>query len=161
MLKLVLPAAGLLLLVACSTEGKVTPLLTGAQAPLPAAATWAVTVQGCPESNQCEELRTALTGRLVGSGLAARVAPPGQPADLSLDVQITQLRTVSTTARVLIGTFAGRNSVVGTETLRDRAGNTLRSFQVEAASAAHPISGETTVYDAYREFAANSIAALR
>ncbi len=162
MLKPALSVTGLaLLLAACSTEGRVTPLLTGAAAPLPIAATWALSVQGCPEPNQCEDLRTALAGHLVGAGLAAHIVPPGQPADLSLDVRVTQMRTVSTTARVILGTFAGRNAVVGTDTLRDRTGTVLRSFEVEGNSAAHPISGQTTLLDAYRTFATETVTALR
>ncbi|WP_428486520.1 DUF4410 domain-containing protein [Rhodopila sp.] len=162
MLKPTLSVVGLaLLLAACSTEGKVTPLLTGAAAPLPNAATWALSVQGCPQPDQCEELLTALAGHLVGAGLAARIALPGQPADLSLDVRVTRIRTVSTTARVVLGTVAGRNVVVGTDTLRDSTGAVLRAFEVEGDSAAHPFSGQTTLLDADREFATETVAALR
>ncbi len=162
MLKPALPVAGLaLLLAACSTEGKVTPLLSGAPAPLPTASTWTVSVEGCPEPSQCEELRTALAGHLVGAGLASSIVPPGQPGVLSLDVRVTRMRTVSTTERVLFGTLAGRNTVVGTNTLHDSSGAVLRSFEVDAESAAHPLSGETTLLDAYRQFATETVSSLR
>lgn len=154
-------AALALLLNACSTEGKVTPLQTGATVPIPATSIWALLVHGCPEPNQCEELRTALAGHLVGAGLAASIAPPGQPADLLLDVQVTRMRTVSGTARVIFGMFAGRNVVVATDTLHDHTGTMLRSFEVEGDSAAQPLSEETTLLDAYRQLATDTVTALR
>ena len=127
----------------------------------PAAAIWTLSVHGCRKAEQYEELRTALAGHLVGAGLAASVAPPGQPGDLSLDVQVTRMRTVSPTARAIIGTFAGRNAVVSRETLHDRTGAVLRSFEAEGDPAAHPLSGETTLVDAYRQFASKTVTALR
>ena len=162
MSKPALSAAGLvILLAACSAEGSVKPLLAGAAAPLPAAAIWTLSVHGCPKPEQCEKLRTALVGHLVGAGLAASVAPPGQPGELSLDVQVTRMRTVSPTARVILGTLAGRNAVVGMETLHDRTGAVLRSFEAKGDSASHPLSGETTLVDAYRQFATETVTALR
>lgn len=161
MRKPMLSAATLLFLATCSSQGKVTPLLTGAPAPLPAAAVWALSVQGCPEPKQCDDLRTALVGHLVGAGLASSIVPAGQPAELTLDVQVTRVRTVSSVERIIAGSFAGRNVVVATQNLRDRAGTVLRSFEAEGESAAHPISGETTLLDADREFAAQTVTALR
>ena len=151
---------GLLLLGACSTEGKVTPL-TSSAAPVPVASLWSLSVQGCPEASQCEDLRTSLAGHLVGAGLAARIAPPGEPADMSLDVQVSRVRSVSGTERVLFGVLAGRNEVDATETLHDRRGDVLHSFKVESASASHPISGEASLSDAYRQFATDTVSALR
>jgi len=163
MLKTPAPLAGLalLLLAACSTEGKMTSLTTGTTAPLPAAATWGLAVEGCPESGQCEELRAVLVSHLVGAGLATRIMAAGQPADLVLDVHVTRIRTVSGAARVFLGTIAGRNVVVSTDTLRDQNGAVLRSFEIEGDSAAHPLSGETSLNDAYREFATQTVTALR
>jgi hypothetical protein len=162
-LKISTPLAGLalLLLAACSTEGKMTPLTAGASAPLPAAATWSLAVEGCPESSQCEELRDTLVSHLISAGLATRVMPAGQPVDFVLDVHVTRMRTVSVAARIILGTLAGRNVVVSTDTLRDQNGAVLRSFEIEGDSAAHPLSGETSLADAYREFATETVTALR
>lgn len=154
-------AAVLLLLAGCSSEATVKPLLSGAAVPLPPPGTWALSVDGCPEPKQCDDLRTAIVGHLVGAGLAARIAPPGQAGDLLLDVHVTRVRSVSTVSRAIIGTFAGRNVVAGTDTLRDPAGTVLRSVEIEAESAAHPLSGETTLLDAERTFATETVTALR
>ncbi len=150
-----------LLLAACSSEATVKPLLSGAAAPLPPPGTWALSVDGCPEPKQCDELRTALVGHLIGAGLAARIAPPGQAGDLLLDVHVTRIRSVSPVSRAILGTMAGRNVVVGTDILRDPTGAVLRSVEIEAESAAHPLSGETTLLDADRTFATETVTALR
>jgi hypothetical protein len=159
MTKLAMPIAGLLVLAACSTEGKVTPLANSA-VPLPAASTWALSVRGCPETSQCEEIRTSLADRLIGTGLAERIVAAGRPADLSLDVLVNQVRTVSGVERVFLGVIAGRNEVASTDTLRDRTGAVLRSFRVESASASHPLSGESGLSDSYRRFATETVSAL-
>lgn len=153
-------AASLLLLAACSTEGRVTPLTSGGGS-LPTGASWALAVRGCPQQSQCDDLRTAVAGRLVGAGMAERIVGAGQTADLSLDVQVTRVRTVSGAERVFLGTLAGRNEVASTDVLRDRTGAVLRSFQVESASASHPFSGESGLSDAYRQFATDTVSALR
>ena len=57
--------------------------------------------------------------------------------------------------------MAGRNSLTSTDTLRDRRGTVLRTFKVESASAAHPFSGESGLSDAYRQFANDTVSALR
>ena len=160
-----LGAATLLLAGAgCSSVGTVTPISGGSGAAIPTASTWALTVRGCPEPAQCEELRSAVASRLVGSGLAERVVGPGQAAGIGLDVQVTRIRAVPGGVRVAFGAMAGRNAVTGTETLTDlrgRAPTTLRSFTVDAASASHPFSGESSLSDAYRQFASDTVAALR
>jgi hypothetical protein len=159
-MKLAVCIAGLLILAACSTEGTVTPL-TGGAVPLPTASTWALSVRGCPEASECEDLRTSLAGRVIGAGLAERVVAPGQPADRSLDVLVTRVRTVSGVERVFLSVLAGRNEVASTDSLRDRTGAVLRSFKVESASASHPLSGESGLADAYRQFATDTVSALR
>ena len=130
-------------------------------APLPRVASWALSVQGCTEAIQCEELRSSLAGRLVGAGLAERIVAAGQPADLALDVRVSRIRAVSGAARVFGGVLAGRNEVAASETVRDRNGAVLRSFNVESASASHPFSGQSGLADAYRQFAADTVSALR
>ena len=78
-----------------------------------------------------------------------------------LDVEVTNIRTVSGAERVFFGAMAGRNEVASTDTVRDRTGAVLRSFTVQSASAAHPFSGQSGLPDAYRQFAADTISALR
>lgn len=158
-----LAVAVLLAVAGCSTVGTVTPI-SGSGAAIPSASAWSLTIRGCPEPAQCEELRSAVASRLIGSGLAERVVGPGQSAQLGLDVQVSNVRAVPGAVRVLFGTMAGRNSVtaVGTVTdLRGPARTTLRSFTIESASASHPFSGESSVGDAYRQFATDTVAALR
>ena len=152
---------GLLLLGACSTEGTVTPLLSGSAAPVAKASTWALDVHGCQEVRECEDVRTSLVGRLIGASLAERVVPGGERADLTLDVHVDRVRSVSGTERILFGALAGRNSIASTDTLRDRSGAILRSFKVESASAAHPFSGESGMSDAYRQYSSDTVSALR
>jgi len=154
-----LAALALLPLAACSTEGMVTGA-TGA-APLPRAAAWLVTAQGCEDASLCETIRLAVAQQVLGAGLAERMAVAGQPADRALDIQVTQVRAVSGAARVMLGAMAGRNVVAATNTVRAPDGTTLRSFKVESASAAHPLSGETSMTDAVRQFAADTTSGLR
>ncbi len=158
MLKWPLPTTGFLL-AACSTEGKVTALTGGT--PLPAARTWALGVQGCGQASQCEDIRSSLVGRLVGAGMAERVVTGNQPHDVTLEVRIERTRTVSGAERVFFGALAGRNEVVSTDRLLDRSGTVLWSFKVESASTAHPFSGESGASDAYRQFATDTVSALR
>ena len=152
--------AALLWLAACSTEGRVTPS-TGAATPLPPASSWGLTVHGCRDLAQCEDIRTALAGRMIGAALTERIVPGGQQADLMLDVNVTNVRTVSGAERVFFGAMAGRNEVASDDVVRDRTGAVLRSFKVESASAAHPFSGESGLPDAYRQFASDTVSALR
>lgn len=158
--------AGVLLtgLAACTTVGTVTPLGGSAGVPVPAASVWSVAVRGCEAPARCEELRSAVASRLIGAGLAERVAGPGQPAEMSLDLHVSNLRAVPGAVRVLFGTMAGRSSVTATGTVQSLRGGvpvTLRSFNVESASASHPFSGESGVGDAYRQFASDVVGALR
>ena len=151
-------------LAACSTMGTVTPLAGSTNAPLPAASTWSVAVRGCEVPSRCEQLRSAVASRLIGAGLAERVVTPGQRADMNLELQVTNMRVVHGALRVAFGAFAGRNAVTATGTVQDVRGRTpvtLRNFQVEAASASHPFSGEDGVQDAYRQFAEDVVRALR
>ena len=130
----------LLGLGACSTEGKITPLTTTAT-PIPAAGTWSLSVRGCERPAECEELRGTISSRLVGASLAERIVANGQTAQLDLAVDVSRVRTVSGTERVLFGVLAGRNEVAGLVTLQDlrtSSPGTLRSFRVEAGSASHP-----------------------
>ncbi len=149
----------LLPIAACSTEGKVTPLLTGAA--LPASPTWAVGVHGCEKPGDCDTLRSEVAGRLIGAGIADRIVNPGVPAPLALDVNVSRTRTVSVAERVLFGAMAGRNEVGATATVTNASGAVLRSYQVESGSAAHPFSGESRQSDAQKRFAADVVSGLR
>ena len=149
-----------LLLAGCSTEGRVTPVSGGAGA-LPRASSWALSVHGCEDAPDCQEIRTAVAGRMVGDGMAERIVSAGQPADLTLDISVTNVRAVPGAVRVLFGAMAGRNEVASDDVVRDRNNAVLRSFKVESASAAHPFSGESNLSDAYRQFASDTVSALR
>jgi hypothetical protein len=149
----------LLALAACSTEGKVTPILSSGTA-LPAGSVWSVRVTGC-QSTECMDIRSSVVARLMGAGLLTTVTASGQPAPLDLTIEVTNMRTVSTTERILFGAMAGRNEVDATVTLKDDRGATLRAFQVHSGSAAHPFSGESGQQDAYRQFGNDVVAGLR
>ncbi len=148
-----------LLLAACSTEGKVTQLATSA-APTPQGGPWSIAVRGCNEAAACDDLRAAIVGRLMATGMVERIVPPGSPAT-ALEVDVSRTRTVSGAERVFFGALAGRNEVGATATLRDVRGATLRSYAVESGSAAHPFSGESGRGDAYTRFASDVVAGLR
>ena len=159
-----LAAVALVGMAACSTEGKVTPLTSGALAPIPTASVWSLTVKGCERPNDCEDLRSAVAGRLVGANLAERIVAAGQPAQLGLTIDVTRIRTVSGAERVIFGALAGRNEVAATATLQDLRRPTqgvLRSFKAESGSAAHPFSGESNLQDAYRQFSNDVVSGLR
>jgi hypothetical protein len=159
-----LATAALLSLGACSTEGRVTPLTSAGAVPVLAAGTWSLNVRGCERSADCEDLRSAVAGRLVGANLAERIVAAGQPAQLGLTVDVSRVRTVSGAERVFFGALAGRNEVIATATLQDLRGTTqsaLRSFKVESVSAAHPFSGESGIQDAYRQFSSDLVLGLR
>jgi len=157
-------AIALLGVTACSTEGRVTPLISGNAEPMPVAATWSLTVRGCERTIDCDDLRSTIAGRLVGANLAEKIVAGGQTAQLGLTVEINRIRTVSGVERVLFGALAGRNEVVATAILQEYRGatpNTLRSFKVESGSAAHPFSGESGLQDAYRQFATDVVSGIR
>ena len=158
-------AAALLLgMAACSTEGRITPLISSSVTPVPTAAVWSLAVRGCERPAECEELRSAIASRLVGANLAERIVAAGQPAQLGLAIDVNRIRTVSGTERVLFGALAGRNEVTATATLQDLRGPTqgvLRSFRAESGSAAHPFSGESGLQDAYRQFSNDIVSGLR
>ena len=152
----------LILLSACATEGKVVQL-SGGQ-PIPRASVMSLAVTGCEKVVDCEEIRSAVAGRLIGANLAERIVAPGQPADLALAIQVTNTRTVSGAERVFFGAMAGRNTVASTDTVHSLRGGApvlLRTFKVESGSAAHPFSGESGQSDAFRRFAADTVDALR
>lgn len=151
--------APLLAVAACSTEGKVTPLVSGTA--LPSATTWSVAVHGCETATTCEDLRSEIASRLIGSGLAERITGPAAPAPLTLDVNVSRTRTVSGAERVFFGALAGRNEVGATATVKDGRGAVLRSYQVESGSAAHPFSGQSGESDAQKRFATDVISGLR
>lgn len=146
-------------IAACSTEGKVTPLVTGAA--LPTSPTWAVGVRGCDKPADCQDLRSELAARLIGAGIAERIVTPGVPAPLAIDVNVNRTRTVSGAERVFFGALAGRNEVGATATVTNASGTVLRSYQVESGSAAHPFSGESGQSDAQRRFATDVVSGLR
>lgn len=156
----IVAAVLLLALAACSTEGKVTPMLA-ASAPLPAARSWSLSVHGCQKPSDCNEVRVEVLAALLNASLIEGITPPGQLAPAALDIDVTRIRDVSMGERILFGAMAGRNEIVANVTLKNDAGLPLRSFKVESASAAHPLSGKTSAQDAYRQFGSDIVSGLR
>ncbi len=140
----------------CSTEGQVTRLIAGS-ATLPPSKSWSVVLNGC-EPTACIDIRTAVVARLMGAGVVEGISSQS-PVVLQIDIERT--RSVSTAERVLFGAMAGRNEVEALVTLKDGSGTAIRSFRVKSGSAAHPLSFEAGVQDAYRQFGNDVVAGVR
>ena len=158
------PLLPILALAACTTQGTVTPVQNAAG--VPPAPTWSLLVQGCPRTDTCEDLRTAILSRLVASRLAERVVAPFERAQVELTVDVTSTRTIGAQDRVLLGAINGRNTVTGQVTVRDlrRPGNPPGPPQVlrlASASAGFPYSDETRPQDATDRFATDLVNSLQ
>jgi hypothetical protein len=109
-----------------------------------------------------QQLRSELFGRLVAENVFRQVVQAEEPADYKLDITVIEASAVSTTARIMLGVFAGSNTLKCDVVLTDRSnGQVKTAFKVEGESAAHPLSSENGTQDAVREAVTNMIIALR
>lgn len=113
-------------------------------------------------SRVVEMLSDTLHGRLVSRNVFSSVVRPSQFADYSLDVKLHDSNEVSQGARIILGVFAGSNSLSADVTLRDlRTRQVVSSFRVSGESAAHPLSSENGMEDAVREATSKIVEELR
>lgn len=142
----------------CSSSGS-TKVSVDQQERIPPGSTLEILVEPDPKiadeedaTKALAELRSQLFGRAMSSGRFASVVASGQPADYSLKVKLTGAREVSTAARLILGTFAGSNSLVAeVEFYRNQPKELLESFTSTADSAAHWASSQNSMADAMRE----------
>ena len=138
-------------------------VLSGAGKPASPANVWSIDVSGT-EPSRADEIRNSVLEALIGGSFAQHVVLPGSDVDRVLEIRVTRVRHVSPGERWLLGTLAGRNVVDATITLRDphdAAAAPLKSFTIDAESAAHPLSGVSDFQDALKKFADKTMDGLR
>jgi uncharacterized lipoprotein YajG len=145
--------ASLLTLVACETQQKINYNRPNSGS-ITQGSTFNINVTGNPtaDANQAnimqirKEIISSLIGNQVFSGIATN-------PNYNVEVKLTNVETVSGVARVALGVFAGRNRIEANISVKDSAGNVLKSFNVTGESASHPFSGNSSFDDAVRAFA--------
>ncbi len=100
------------------------------------------------------DIRAAILSQLEATGHYSRVTLGTEKTDIVMTVDITKYSKVTVGERLLVGVFAGRNRVDVHVKIADAATNaTIKEFEAEGNSAAHPLSSESGVSDAVREVA--------
>jgi len=100
------------------------------------------------------DVRSAVLAQLQATGHYSKVVVGSEGADLVITVDITKYAKVTVGERLLVGALAGRNRVGTQVKIVQSVGNvTLKSFEAEGESAAHPLSSESGLSDAVREVA--------
>jgi len=157
--KVFLRFAGLALaamLAACSSGGnmKVLSSTPGTGLPMQPSLRLVVNPVDKDSSDVLADVRVAVLGQLQASGSYSKVTVGTEPTDLIMTVDITKFAKVSVGERILAGALAGRNRV-GTQVKIVQTSNnaTLKSFEADGESAAHPLSAESGLSDAVREVA--------
>jgi hypothetical protein len=107
------------------------------------------------------DMRGAIVGVLLSTGRFKRIVAETDPADLVLNLDITDYRRVGVAERVFIGAMAGPNRLTVMVSATDgTTGAVVRQFQATGESAAHPLSGEAGYSDALREVAKQVLVGL-
>ena len=109
-----------------------------------------------------QRLRSELFGRLVSEAIFKRVLHPQEKGDYVMEVRVLDTEEVSQGARIFFGVLAGSNRMrCGVRLVDHATGRVVTDFNVEGASASHPLSSENGLDDAIREVVSNIIIALR
>jgi hypothetical protein len=144
-------------LSACSSSGKIT-IQQAKTSPIATGSTVSLAVEPDVEHPKpihqevADRIREKLFGKLVSDRIFKTVVHAPEPADYRMDVKVKGARQVSTGARLWLGAMAGSNNLTLEVTVAEFATKRLvTSFQVEGASASHPLSSEATLDDAIRE----------
>ena len=144
------------MLAACSSGGNMKVLSSGTASGLPAQPTLRLVINPVDKDSQevLSDVRVAILGQLQATGTYSKVTVGNEPTDLVMTVDITKYAKVSVGERILAGALAGRNRV-GTQMKIVQASNnvTIKSFEADGESAAHPLSSESGLSDAVREVA--------
>lgn len=149
------------LLAACSSGGNVKMLSSTAATGLPAHPSVRLIVNPVDKdsSDVVTDVSAAILGQLQATGRYSKVVVNAEPTDLLMTVDIVKYSKVTVGERLLVGVFAGRNRINTQVTIVQSGTNaTLRSYEADGESAAHPLSSESGVSDAVRE-AAKQVAA--
>jgi hypothetical protein len=153
------PLLIVLALSACTSSGQVQVAKERSEAIRPGS-TVALSVEAVEGSGNADhvqrglqDLRGNLFANLPASGVFTQVVQEGQQADYEMDVDVTNVRFVSGSARFWGGVFAGANVVSGDVTLTDASnGLEVTKFSATGESASHPISSDSGFDSAVREF---------
>ncbi|HET7086491.1 MAG TPA: DUF4410 domain-containing protein [Rhizomicrobium sp.] len=153
-LLLVLSLGGFL--AACSSGGNIKVLSATPAANLPAQPSVRLVVNAVAKDSGdvLADARAAILGQLEATGRYSKVSVGPEPSDLVITVDIVNYAKVSTAERVLVGALAGRNRVgTSVKVVQSSTNVTVKSFEANGESAAHPFSSESGLSDAVREVA--------
>lgn len=107
-------------------------------------------------------VKERLYAKLLSEGMFKSLVLAPEPADYLLDVKVKGARQVSGTARIWAGVMAGPNvAELSVKLDNSSTKQTIKAFDVEGASAAHPFSPEAGLDDAIREAVNNVLKGLR
>ena len=165
MLKNVLPVTyvlfGFILLTACSSSGSLN-VHKQSSVPIGLNKTVSLEVSGSSDARIKEQLKADLFGRLVSERKFTAVRHGKKTSDYNLKITILSSNTVSPVARIMLGVFAGANSLkVDVKLYETATGNLHSNFVVTGESASHPLSSESGLENAVREVVSNIINGLR
>ena len=164
-MKKVLPVTyilfGFLLLTGCSSSGSLN-LHKQSSEPIGLNKTVSLEVSGLSDARIKEQLKSDLFGRLVSERKFTAVHHGEKKSDYNLKITILSSNTVSPVARIMLGVFAGANSLrVDVKLYETATGNLHTNFVVTGESASHPLSSESGLENAVREVVSNIINGLR
>ena len=149
---------------ACSSSGTVD-VTTDRSQDIPPGSSASLSVTSTAEENPTDviqRLRGALFERLVTEEVFGRVLHPHEAGDYRMDVVLGEVNEVSRHDRVLLGVFAGANTLDAAVSLHEVSTRRLvTAFHVSGSSASHPMASGTGMADAIQEAVAQIILALK
>lgn len=164
--------SGLLILIValagCSSSGELSVVKPKSESIRPNS-TVALSVNGTEGSGSSDHVEKGVTAvrlelysSLPGSGVFSQVVQEGQAADYGMQVDMSNVRYVSGSARFWGGTFAGSNVLTGDVKLIDQSsGLEVTSFTATGKSASHPASSASGFDAAVNEFTGQVTQALQ
>jgi Domain of unknown function (DUF4410) len=109
----------------------------------------------------CRSLKEKLYSRLVSEGLFNSTLFYPDKGDYSLEIDVTGVRLVSSTARMMVGIMAGASGIEANVLLKDETSKVLTDFHAEGSSANHPMSSESGYDYAINQLADQIVNALK
>lgn len=165
MIKKSLPITSILfamfLITGCSSKGSLE-VYQKSSSPIGVNKSASLELAGYSEPRISEQLKADLFGRLVSERIFSSVNHGEKSSDYNLNITILSSNTVSPTARIMLGVFAGTNSLkVDVKLYENLTGKLHSNFVASGESAAHPMSSESGLENAVREVVSNIINGLR
>ncbi|SNB44631.1 DUF4410 domain-containing protein [Geobacter sp. DSM 9736] len=108
----------------------------------------------------CRSLKEKLYSRLVSEGLFNSTVFHPNKGDYSLEIDVTGVRLVSSTARIMLGIMAGASGIEANVLLKDSTSKVLTDFKADGSSANHPLSSESGFDYAVNQLADQIVQAL-